>query len=408
MVLNLPLDVQAAPTDRPGRCLRCRRSPRSGPARTRCARSRPPLATAQRPVFVAGRGARARGTELRALAAASGALLATSAVAARAVRRRPVVAGDLRRVRHPAGRRADHRRRPGRRLGLRAEHVDHAPRRADRPGRHGSCRWTWTRTRSARTGRSTSACSATSARPPSDVLRGARRAAHRLPHDRGRRRDRRARPLARRAVRRPDGARRASTRARCPSPLDDLLPAERTVAVDSGNFMGYPSAYLRVPDEHGFCFTQGFQSIGLGLATAIGAALARPDRLTVAALGDGGALMGVAELETVVAAAAPDGRRGLRRPRLRRRGAPLHRRGPRHRGLPGHRHRRHRPGLRLRGRDRERPRRPRRRGPTGWPGPGTRRCWWTHGSPPTAAPGGWPRRSAGTDGRRISSGGTGG
>jgi acetolactate synthase I/II/III large subunit len=82
--------------------------------------------------------------------------------------------------------------------------------------------------------------------------------------------------------------------------LDDLLPTERVVAVDSGNFMGYPSMYLSVPDELGFCFTQAFQSIGLGLATAIGAALAQPDRLPVAALGDGGALMSVAELETVV------------------------------------------------------------------------------------------------------------
>ncbi|RJO70924.1 thiamine pyrophosphate-binding protein [Nocardia panacis] len=80
--------------------------------------------------------------------------------------------------------------------------------------------------------------------------------------------------------------------------LDDLLPAQRTVAIDSGNFMGYPSAYLSVPDEAGFCFTQGFQSIGLGLATGIGAALARPDRIAVAALGDGGALMAAAELET--------------------------------------------------------------------------------------------------------------
>jgi acetolactate synthase I/II/III large subunit len=87
--------------------------------------------------------------------------------------------------------------------------------------------------------------------------------------------------------------------------LDDLLPAERTVAVDSGNFMGYPSMYLSVPDEAGFCFTQAFQSIGLGLATAIGAAVARPDRLTVAALGDGGALMGVSELETVVRLGIP-------------------------------------------------------------------------------------------------------
>jgi len=81
--------------------------------------------------------------------------------------------------------------------------------------------------------------------------------------------------------------------------LDDALPAERMVAVDSGNFMGYPSMFLSVPDEGGFCFTQAFQSIGLGLATAVGAALARPDRLTVAALGDGGAMMAAAELDTV-------------------------------------------------------------------------------------------------------------
>ena len=60
-----------------------------------------------------------------------------------------------------------------------------------------------------------------------------------------------------------------------------------------------------MPDECGFCFTQAFQSIGLGLATAIGAALAQPDRLPVAALGDGGALMGAAELETVVRLGLP-------------------------------------------------------------------------------------------------------
>ncbi|HSK06345.1 MAG TPA: thiamine pyrophosphate-binding protein, partial [Acidimicrobiia bacterium] len=81
--------------------------------------------------------------------------------------------------------------------------------------------------------------------------------------------------------------------------LDDLLPEDRMVSVDSGNFMGYPSMYLSGPDQWGFCFTQAFQSIGLGLATAIGAALAQPDRLPVAALGDGGGLMSIAEMETV-------------------------------------------------------------------------------------------------------------
>jgi thiamine pyrophosphate-dependent acetolactate synthase large subunit-like protein len=80
--------------------------------------------------------------------------------------------------------------------------------------------------------------------------------------------------------------------------LDSMLPAERIVAVDSGNFMGYPSQYLAVPDEFGFCFTQAFQAIGLGLYTAIGAAVAQPHRLPVLGAGDGGFLMGISELET--------------------------------------------------------------------------------------------------------------
>ena len=82
-------------------------------------------------------------------------------------------------------------------------------------------------------------------------------------------------------------------------------PPQRIVAVDSGNFMGYPSMFLSVPDQDGFCFTQAYQSIGLGLGSAIGSAIARPDRLTVAALGDGGALMGISELETAVRLALP-------------------------------------------------------------------------------------------------------
>jgi thiamine pyrophosphate-dependent acetolactate synthase large subunit-like protein len=81
--------------------------------------------------------------------------------------------------------------------------------------------------------------------------------------------------------------------------LDGILPEQRTVAIDSGHFMGWPSMYLRAPDAQGFVFTQAFQAVGLGLASAIGAAIARPDRLTVAALGDGGALMALQEFETV-------------------------------------------------------------------------------------------------------------
>lgn len=86
--------------------------------------------------------------------------------------------------------------------------------------------------------------------------------------------------------------------------LNRILPPARVLAVDSGNFMGYPMAFLDVPDADGCCFTQAFQSVGLGLATAIGAAVAHPERVTIAALGDGGFLMGISELETAV-------RRGL-------------------------------------------------------------------------------------------------
>jgi thiamine pyrophosphate-dependent acetolactate synthase large subunit-like protein len=80
--------------------------------------------------------------------------------------------------------------------------------------------------------------------------------------------------------------------------LDDLLPEERTVCTDSGHFQGYPAMYLEVPDQQGFVFPNAFQSVGLGLASGIGAAIARPERLTVAAVGDGGALMALGELET--------------------------------------------------------------------------------------------------------------
>jgi thiamine pyrophosphate-dependent acetolactate synthase large subunit-like protein len=80
--------------------------------------------------------------------------------------------------------------------------------------------------------------------------------------------------------------------------LEELLPAEKAVAVDSGHFMGYPSMFLSVPDARAWLFVNGFQSVGLGLGNAIGAAVARPDRPTVAAIGDGGAFMALAEFET--------------------------------------------------------------------------------------------------------------
>ncbi|MBM9463233.1 thiamine pyrophosphate-binding protein [Aeromicrobium sp. YIM 150415] len=82
--------------------------------------------------------------------------------------------------------------------------------------------------------------------------------------------------------------------------LDDLLPADRLVVSDTGRFI-YPTwKYLEVGRAGHFVHTLNFASIGLGLATAIGAAVAEPERLTVAVVGDGGGLMGIQELVTAV------------------------------------------------------------------------------------------------------------
>jgi thiamine pyrophosphate-dependent acetolactate synthase large subunit-like protein len=82
--------------------------------------------------------------------------------------------------------------------------------------------------------------------------------------------------------------------------LDKMLPRERTVVLDSGHCMGWAAVYLSASDAAGFIFSNDFQAVGLGLGTAFGAAIARPDRLTVLTPGDGGLMMTLGELETFV------------------------------------------------------------------------------------------------------------
>jgi thiamine pyrophosphate-dependent acetolactate synthase large subunit-like protein len=87
--------------------------------------------------------------------------------------------------------------------------------------------------------------------------------------------------------------------------LDDVLPEERAVAIDSGHFMGWPAMYLAIHAPDQFVMAQAFQSVGLGLATAIGASVARRDRPTVAVIGDGGARMSLMELDTAARLGLP-------------------------------------------------------------------------------------------------------
>jgi thiamine pyrophosphate-dependent acetolactate synthase large subunit-like protein len=82
--------------------------------------------------------------------------------------------------------------------------------------------------------------------------------------------------------------------------VDAILPADRVVASDSGHFCGWVPRYLRVPDARASCLSHSFQSVGLGLPSAIGLALANPGKLAVLGTGDGGFLMSIADLETAI------------------------------------------------------------------------------------------------------------
>lgn len=81
--------------------------------------------------------------------------------------------------------------------------------------------------------------------------------------------------------------------------LDKLLPENRTLVYDAGNFMSVVP-FLSVPGPGHFKLTSDFASIGLGFGTALGYAKARPDTTTVLVIGDGGFMMTMGELETVV------------------------------------------------------------------------------------------------------------
>jgi acetolactate synthase-1/2/3 large subunit len=81
--------------------------------------------------------------------------------------------------------------------------------------------------------------------------------------------------------------------------LEKLLPKRRNIVYDAGNFLGIVP-YLSVPGPGHFKLTSDFASIGLGFGTALGVAKARPDETTVLVIGDGGFLMTMGELETVV------------------------------------------------------------------------------------------------------------
>ena len=83
--------------------------------------------------------------------------------------------------------------------------------------------------------------------------------------------------------------------------LDEALPKNRVLVTDGGRFMTEVWCRLSVPDPQSFVSTVNFGAIGLGLQEAIGAAVAAPDRPVVLFSGDGGFMMGgINEFNTAV------------------------------------------------------------------------------------------------------------
>ena len=83
--------------------------------------------------------------------------------------------------------------------------------------------------------------------------------------------------------------------------IDDAFPSDRTLVTDAGRFIGYAFRMLHVPEPSAYVHTVNFGSIGLGMGSAIGAAVAAPDRPALLVCGDGGFMLGgLAEFSTAV------------------------------------------------------------------------------------------------------------
>ncbi|MFC6236139.1 thiamine pyrophosphate-dependent enzyme, partial [Leucobacter soli] len=86
--------------------------------------------------------------------------------------------------------------------------------------------------------------------------------------------------------------------------LAALLPEDRHVTSDGGHFIGWANMFWPVASpERMLMVGTAYQTIGLGLSTVAGVAAAAPASTVVVTTGDGGALMGLAELQSAILAA---------------------------------------------------------------------------------------------------------
>ncbi|MEN2742837.1 thiamine pyrophosphate-dependent enzyme, partial [Microbacterium sp. X-17] len=83
--------------------------------------------------------------------------------------------------------------------------------------------------------------------------------------------------------------------------IDARFPADRNLVFDAGRWVFKGFTMLHVPEPSAYVHSLNFGAIGLGMGTAIGAAFGAPERPTLMVTGDGGFMLGgLAEFNTAV------------------------------------------------------------------------------------------------------------
>lgn len=82
--------------------------------------------------------------------------------------------------------------------------------------------------------------------------------------------------------------------------MRDVLDDEATIACDIGSNYIYMARHFRVYHPRHLLFSNGQQTLGVGLPWAMAASLVRPGTQVVSVSGDGGFLFSAQELETAV------------------------------------------------------------------------------------------------------------
>lgn len=87
--------------------------------------------------------------------------------------------------------------------------------------------------------------------------------------------------------------------------IDRISKGEAIITTDVGQHQMWAAQFIRTRHPRHFLCSGGLGAMGFGLPAAVGAQFARPDKLVIAVLGDGGFQMSIPELATIASNGLP-------------------------------------------------------------------------------------------------------